>query len=625
MTYMKVLRNSICLSCFLIINILSLNSLKAQKVEYKQLSLEDNGYYSTFSLLDSAVKNYKVFFTGENHTFRKSNYMLQLKMLKYLYKNAGVRHLFIEFGYSRGWLINQYVQTGDSSLLKTINDYSYKEYTLLYKSIYEFNKTLAPEEKITITGIDLERSITSSIKVMSMLFPKTEAPKEISVHVDAIRALAIFSDQRQQSYVYDEENYDYEYTRSYYNENTSMKYFLLDFDSNTVLYKKYLGDNFTDFARIVSGIKGENLRSKYQNSGAIQSYIHRENFMYDRMMELINQYPDDKFYSQFGRCHTSLNADDYWCGYYFYRTLATRLNNSTDSTLNNKVLSIACYYPLASGKEKGVTGIKNLEELLGYCVKDELTMIKVGNDSVFFSDFIGKFQFVIVNWNNPLEDRAVDDSVKIVKHKNKSNDQGRLSFSGRYSYNFSDLKSMNNDLVISPSVFNGFSSLRNWIGGEMHYQYNLEGHFSVLFDKMIPEAIPYGFSTLSFDGYLMKVRGGNEFAYSKHIAFMPYAGWGYGKLYLEERSSIPLGTTNGVFKNDHTVVTYKNPFFVIELGLNLKFQISAFSFGIEAGGQVDLSGRRWRYEGEYDNSTPRTSMNGYYITATAGLSIPFND
>ncbi len=93
----KIFFLSLLIACF--------TGIKAQ-TNVSTLDIENNDDFSSFSMLDSVVKDYSVFFTGENHNFRTSNYKLQLKMLKYLNKNCGVRHLFLEFGVSRGWLVN---------------------------------------------------------------------------------------------------------------------------------------------------------------------------------------------------------------------------------------------------------------------------------------------------------------------------------------------------------------------------------------------------------------------------------------------------------------------------------------------------------------------------------------
>src|SRR5690606_35468034 len=168
---------------FLIINAFAQNKVV-------DLDIEKNDDFSSFQILDSAAKDKMVFFTGENHNFRTSNYKLQLKMLKYLYKNFGVNHLFLEFGISRGWLVNNYVQTGDSSLYTILKKYSYDEYTMLYKELMLFNKTLPADKKIMIHGIDIERSYSTPIKVLSMLLPDRKAPKSIELNIEALKSLA---------------------------------------------------------------------------------------------------------------------------------------------------------------------------------------------------------------------------------------------------------------------------------------------------------------------------------------------------------------------------------------------------------------------------------------------------
>lgn len=601
---------------------LSAGYVNSQVLQKSQLNLKQNENFDDLAMLDSGINNYRVFFTGENHVFRKSNYLLQLKMLKYLHQKAGVKHLFLEFGYSRGWLVNQYIQTGDSILFKTLKNYSYPEYAALYKGIYEYNKTLDSNKKITVTGIDLERSSTSAIKVLSMLLPKSDPPKNIAVHVDAIRALGVYSDKRH--YMLDDEEVstgDVYYSGNFYNENLSLRHILNDIDSNSEHYHAYFGDNYIHVLNIIKGIKGEQQRTVYINSRAIQQYIFRENFMYDRMIELLQQFPDEKFYSQFGRCHTPISTDDIWCGYYFYRTLAERLNNASEIDLKNKVLSIACIYPLSTGYERGVTGAGvgpgNINKLLNECKKDELTLFQLGNDSTLLPAFYGKYQYYIVNYNNPTTDREGATAKSNSEYKYPEF-QTRLSFDARYTLMTTNLSPMNAALVSGYQ----FANTRPWIGGEIHFAENREGFFSFSFDKMIPESIPFGFSTTTLNAYVTKMRLGSDLLRSKYLLLTPFFGVGYGRLQILNKTSLPISNSSGIFYYDMSEVKHNNPFFLYELGLGFKFQVSILTIGLEAGAQHDLSGRRWWINGKYNNSSPITSMNGYYFTATAGLNIP---
>ena len=126
--------------------------------------------------------------------------MLELKMFKYLHKTAGVRVLLVEFGEGLGYIINKYVQDGDSTSHHILEKFLYKEYFDQVEGLRSFYTSLGNDDKFSIRGIDIERSPLFAVKKLEMLLPSRNAAHDsILVTVDAIKALSEYYDNNSQS------------------------------------------------------------------------------------------------------------------------------------------------------------------------------------------------------------------------------------------------------------------------------------------------------------------------------------------------------------------------------------------------------------------------------------------
>src|SRR5690348_15202486 len=101
---------------FLLIPLLSFFTYSAllaqvEKTEYLEkhfeyLNLEADT--SPIPILDSVLPRYDLFLSGEWHHV-SVNTKIQLRLLKYFYKNAGVRYYLWEAGYSFEYFMNKYL------------------------------------------------------------------------------------------------------------------------------------------------------------------------------------------------------------------------------------------------------------------------------------------------------------------------------------------------------------------------------------------------------------------------------------------------------------------------------------------------------------------------------------
>lgn len=602
--------------------------LQAQK-NVVTLDIENNDDFKTFSMLDSMVPNHSVFFTGENHNFRTSNYKLQLKMLKYLYQKTGVRHLFLEFGVSRGWLVNSYIQTGDSTIFKILEDYSYDEYALLYKGLMEFNKTLPEGKKIMVHGIDIERSFSTPIKAMSMILPNKKAPASILLNIETLKALSgKVDDEHNANNEEDEEGkssiYNYNYNDgSRYNTDNTLKLILNDYDSLKSVYQNYLGDNAPLFDEMMEGVKAEFKRNEYLNSSAMQSFIYREQFMYDHLLALVQKYPGDKFYGQFGRCHTPVNAQDKWCDFYFFNSLATRLNSSEEEVLKDKVMSIGIYYPQSTSFEIDATQDDNLVKLFEKHGKEGLKLMQIEKGDSLFKGVDDKYQFLIVNYDG----YKLEETIDPIEKDYSTYDEFEYGFTfpnieGHLGFLFMNLESLSS--TFETHGLPVMKAPQMIYGGAVTLYEDWFMYGSVSF-HILPKTINRynDTSQLSFNGMFLKGYLGYDATTSEVFNIIPRIGIGYGNLKFVQEfdNDLPINATTNIFNQaPGNTIHYSNSAILLDPSVDIRFNIRYIAIGFNAGYQIDLSEKTWISDrAGFVQDSPKTSLSGLYAMLTLSI------
>lgn len=286
-----------------------------------QIKFEDGEYLAGLETLDT--KSYDLFLTGEVHATKK-NYDLRFAFLKYLNQNANVRYYVAEMDYATSYLINEYLKTGNEEIFK----YCYnglkgsfagtnEEYKF-WKKVYEYNKSLLNENKITIIGIDVEYEM--SLDVLYYIVGKRNNIMPNEIKDTLFKLYNIF--------------HDFKY--SYFKD--VMLSLNEDIESKRELYKEFLKDEFEDFEHIVRNTVfsinyGENI---YPKLGTLNN--ERENFMCQNFIELSKRFNDGKYFGQFGAQHIFQDS----IGDNIDR-LASRIKNSS-SKFKNKVCSILYIY-----------------------------------------------------------------------------------------------------------------------------------------------------------------------------------------------------------------------------------------------------------------------------------------
>jgi hypothetical protein len=107
------------------------------------------------NLLSLAVENLKqadFYFIGQAHG-NQANIIIERDLLLSLNRKFNVRYYILEYGQSLAFFLNQYLETGQDSILNFINS---KGNFDLVKTIKHFNDTVPDSRKIKFFGVDFE-------------------------------------------------------------------------------------------------------------------------------------------------------------------------------------------------------------------------------------------------------------------------------------------------------------------------------------------------------------------------------------------------------------------------------------------------------------------------------------
>lgn len=271
---------------------------------------------NSFKFLDNEVNNYELFFTGESHGV-SANSDAMLAFLKYLNKNAGVNYYLFEGSYSAGVLINKYLKTGDTNLLKSVYsefngtfEFNINSYNNWIK-LYDYNKNPPKDKKITVIGIDIEHQENIAWNCLNYLIDNKNVPPEITDTIDIIKNRGKSSKKLTNSIL--------------------MQIVYEDIQKKEAIYKSFLGDDYFDFVMTVRNLMDTKLGNNTEREAAI----------YKNFNLVYSHYPKGKYFGQFGREHIYLKKRN--SQYTPEGSFVSKLNKD-DSPFKGRILSIPYIY-----------------------------------------------------------------------------------------------------------------------------------------------------------------------------------------------------------------------------------------------------------------------------------------
>ncbi len=128
-------------------------------------------------------KEAKFIMSGEIHGV-PSNMMLKYQFLVHAYRNNNVRYLVIEAGPAMAYAVNEYLSTGDESLLK-FSTFCFMELEF-WRALKAFNDQLNPVDKIEVTGFDFDWIEPYRHVIKEVLKPKSEYKENTNQTIKSI-------------------------------------------------------------------------------------------------------------------------------------------------------------------------------------------------------------------------------------------------------------------------------------------------------------------------------------------------------------------------------------------------------------------------------------------------------
>lgn len=599
-------------------NSLYVNTL--ERLTYKKLDIDNNEYFSSFSILDEAVKDKRIFFIGEDHRYRISNTELLLKLLKYLNKEIGLKNIIIEQGIGMSYIINKYVIENDENVKKTLENFINPSYFEFIKNIHDLNESLPDSAKITVHGIDMERSLPNAFKALALLIPNKPAPDSISVTMEALIGMEGYYEKYFSTIKVDSITYDYNkmYGTMEFNGGNTILEILKVYDEKKHLFKSYLGEDFELFNEIMVGLKYAKNWYDFQEDNSYQEWVMREKFMHQQFMKLNKRLPKEKFLGSFGRCHTALNIKDGWCDLYQFKSLANRITNDIDSTTNSQVLTIGSYYPNSSFyniEKSDIFVIKSLSKLVK---SDDVMLFKVNQDTIY-KNVIGTFDYVIIN-KRKLENEQIAINLNELFDEFGEEDDDEFIFHFDFSISQSqyDFKSLNNLLSINNfanlptnNLFYGFGF--QWVENSgsafgLNYRFLPQTNVKNSNNDEI-KLSAYDFN-IDFYGNLLK---------SELVYIMPGIRLGFGSFNVSEQKA---NLNNPSIFSNELINNYHAPTYTVGGLLQTRFCYKGISIGAIGGYIYDYS-QQYLLDVNKNKVTESTKLGASGIFLSGNLSFYF--
>ncbi|HEY8364751.1 MAG TPA: hypothetical protein VIK84_04185, partial [Haloplasmataceae bacterium] len=255
------------------------------KKDYQEIDSEitrylQNNAKNTIELSIEDLTNHDAFIVSELHGFHE-NANIKYAFLTYLHQKKEVNVYLAEISFSSGYLINEYLHTGNEDLLKLVfsfyqgSSFYTKEEYHFYKKLYQYNQKVGKDKAISVYGIDIEHSLDSAL-------------------------------------------YFYQY-----------------YTSNKVEINDILNKSYSD--PLLNHLKKNIIN--YHEFYDTMDFQEREKYMYQNYLFLKDIYSINTFFSQLGVKHgyCDILSNN-------YQSFAYYLNHDEASTVKDRVLSLMTFY-----------------------------------------------------------------------------------------------------------------------------------------------------------------------------------------------------------------------------------------------------------------------------------------
>jgi len=164
----------------------ALSTLQKNKVNISSVN--------SLKVLDKALSQNRVFLTGEYHGY-KENYELRKLFMKYYHQKGEIKNYLGEMGFSAGYFLNKYINSGNTKYLKLAaysakgsHDFS-KEDMRFWQDLYAYNRNFSRNNRVQVIGIDLEHQPWLVMFMVNDLLKGKNIPAQYREAVAKLNAL----------------------------------------------------------------------------------------------------------------------------------------------------------------------------------------------------------------------------------------------------------------------------------------------------------------------------------------------------------------------------------------------------------------------------------------------------
>lgn len=300
----------------------SLLLAQASSSNLRPISIEKDDNFGGFELLD--INDQELFVLAEHWHNIKSVPRATMKVLTYLHQNANVRILAIEQGQSTAHLINKYLSSGDTIVLRQIARNTMfwgQENYAFFQDLYEFNETIPAEERVMVQSIDIEYKMESAIFVINELIAGKTIPESLMETVGTFKQL--FDETKTHREQFDGLSVMFYYDKQLVTQ--LVRYTFNDIQNQEAVYEEFFSDDFLQFVVMILDMDN-GLIFDYTNPNT--NYKFRDRLIYGKFTELLEDYPDKGILCVIGLRHATKGSSIF------------NLNTMPTSPLLNKVMNI---------------------------------------------------------------------------------------------------------------------------------------------------------------------------------------------------------------------------------------------------------------------------------------------
>ena len=584
-----------------------------------------NDDFKGFEVLDSTARYARFILSGEDHRFMQFNSRMELKFMQYLHR-FGVRHMIMELGYARGYVLQQYLNSGDSVWRGILKATTGKKYMKMYQTMRDWNRGLPDSAKITVSGIDVERFTDIPVLLIEQFLPDSGIPSDLLIPVEAIKGLArytyaINAEDEEDEGKDEEDSWEYE-DRGDFNEYRTISNFVKDYDSLSSKFKTWLGKDFGRVDTLVNSLRQYLKWDDYEYT--TYQYVYREKTMFDNMMALVQQYPTGRFFGQFGRCHAGNTVQNGECNWYNYVSIAHKMEQMGGGYFKGRIATIGYFYAGDDDYDQDKLNKESID-FKDETPEGEVALFALDSLRSAYPEIGRRFDFVLYNnkdqsWMEDEDDDDEEDDTDTAAYDDEYKpDKEFVHITGLIGYSNAKLSGLQTMLTAAglPEIDPGLI----WQGVEVSYinRGNRPG------GRLAMTWVPTRNFTLTndtamrFNAFNVSNESLFDILRDQHFNLAFATGMAYQQLQLELSQTPQVPDLRNPGPN--WVVRYRNPAVLLTAIAQLKASLGPLSFGLNMGYGLDISRKGWRYNGQLMPGIASTSQSGAFAQATIGFVI----